>query len=139
MLADKISPKNSWLRLPYPVHRAGMFEISGTVKKIFDEQTFGSGFNKREFVLTIESGKFPQDIKFECVKDKVALVAALKPGAKAKVFFDLRGREWKENYYVNLNAWKIESVGGSPETQPVDEEAPLPEEPGQPVDEDVPF
>jgi hypothetical protein len=64
-----------------------MFEITGTVKKIFDEQTFGSGFNKREFVLTIESGKFPQDIKFECVKDKVALVAALKPGAKAKVFF----------------------------------------------------
>ncbi|MBC8041439.1 MAG: DUF3127 domain-containing protein, partial [Opitutaceae bacterium] len=41
-----------------------MFEITGTVKKVFEEQTFGSGFNKREFVLTIESGKFPQDIKF---------------------------------------------------------------------------
>lgn len=116
-----------------------MFEITGTVKKIFDEQTFGSGFNKREFVLTIESGKFPQDIKFECVKDKVALVAALKPGAKAKVFFDLRGREWKENYYVNLNAWKIESAGGGRDESPADDDAPLPEEPGQTVDEDVPF
>jgi len=116
-----------------------MFEITGTVKKIFDEQTFGSGFNKREFVLTIESGQFPQDIKFECIKDKVALVAALKPGAKAKIFFDLRGREWKESYYVNLNAWKIESVGASPDTPPGIEHAPLPEEPGQPVDEDVPF
>jgi hypothetical protein len=114
-----------------------MFEITGTVKKIFDEQTFGSGFNKREFVLTIESGKFPQDIKFECVKDKVALVAALKPDTKAKVFFDLRGREWMDSYFVNLNAWKIETLddasgAGAP---PADDGAPLPEEPG----EDEPF
>ena len=27
-----------------------MFEITGTLKLILDEQTFGSGFNKREFV-----------------------------------------------------------------------------------------
>ena len=48
-----------------------MFDITGTVKKIFDEQTFGSGFNKREFVITVPDGRFPQDIKFETVKDKV--------------------------------------------------------------------
>lgn len=114
-----------------------MFEIAGTIKKVFPEQTFGSGFNKREFVLTVESGRFPQDIKFECVKDKVALVASLKPGDKVKVSFDLRGREWKENYYVNLNAWKItaEGAAGAP---PADDGAPLPEEPGETVD-DVPF
>jgi single-strand DNA-binding protein len=117
-----------------------MFEITGTVKKVFEEQTFGSGFNKREFVLTTEAGKFPQDIKFECVKDKVTLVATLKPGAKAKVFFDLRGREWKESYFVNLNCWKIEVVGGAAADAPADDDgAPLPEEPGASVDEDVPF
>lgn len=116
-----------------------MFEIAGTIKKIFDEQTFGSGFNKREFVLTIESGRFPQDIKFECVKDKVDLVSKLRPGAKVKVSFDLRGREWKENYYVNLNAWKITADSGAPAGADEDG-APLPEEPGQSVpDEDVPF
>lgn len=115
-----------------------MFEIAGTIKKVFEEQTFGSGFNKREFVLTIASGRFPQDIKFECVKDKVTLVAALKPGDKVKVSFDLRGREWKENYYVNLNAWKIVPEGA---VAPADDAgAPLPEEPGEAVaDEDVPF
>ena len=94
-----------------------MFEISGTIKKIFEEQTFGSGFNKREFVLTVPDGRFPQDIKFETVKDKTSLLNPLKEGDKIKVFFDLRGREWKENYYVNLNAWKIESQadgGGAP-------------------------
>lgn len=121
---------------------AAMFEISGTVKKIFEEQTFGSGFNKREFVLTVEDGRFPQDLKFECVKDKVALVAALKEGDKAKVFFDLRGREWKENYYVNLNAWKIETLDGAvtptgaDDPNIIDEHAPLSE---PDMDEDVPF
>lgn len=118
-----------------------MFEVTGTIKKIFDEQTFGSGFSKREFVLTLEDGRFPQDIKFECVKDKVALLAKAKPGAKAKVSFDLRGREWKDNYYVNLNAWKLELLGGESGGAPVPEEddAPLPEHPGETVDEDVPF
>ena len=136
-----------------------MFEISGTIKKVFDEQTFGSGFNKREFVLTIESGRFPQDIKFECVKEKVELVAGLQPGAKVKVFFDLRGREWKESYFVNLNAWKIEAEGAGDSSAPAprakgapvakgrkaapavdDDGAPLPSEPGDTVqDEDVPF
>lgn len=90
-----------------------MFEISGTIKKIFDEQTFGSGFNKREFVLTVPDGRFPQDIKFETVKDKTSLLNPLKVGDEIKVSFDIRGREWKENYYVNLNAWKIESAGAS--------------------------
>jgi hypothetical protein len=120
-----------------------MFEITGTLKKVFEEQTFGSGFNKREFVLTIESGRFPQDIKFECVKDKVGLLAGLQPGAKLKVSFDLRGREWKESYFVNLNAWKIEALGGSKDGKdsPTDYDgAPLSEPPGETVqDEDVPF
>lgn len=116
-----------------------MFEISGTIKKIFDEQTFGSGFNKREFVLTTEADRYPQDLKFECVKDKVTLVAALKPGDKAKVFFDVRGREWKENYYVNLAAWKIETLGGD---GPPETDAPHPadlEAGGQVFEEEPPF
>lgn len=117
-----------------------MFEITGTIKKIFDEQTFGSGFNKREFVLTIESGRFPQDIKFECVKDKVGLLAELKPGATVKVSFDLRGREWKENYYVNLNAWKIEPAGAGGDTPAAEDDGPpLSEPPGETVNDDVPF
>ncbi|MEZ5413311.1 MAG: DUF3127 domain-containing protein [Opitutaceae bacterium] len=116
-----------------------MFEISGTIKVVFDEQTFGSGFNKREFVLTIEDGRFPQDVKFECVKDKVALVAGLNPGDKAKVFFDLRGREWKGNYYVNLNAWKLEKLEGSTAAPPPEDDGPLPTEPGEPVDDEAPF
>lgn len=85
------------------------FELSGTVKEIFDEQTFASGFNKREFVVTTETDKFPQDIKFECLKDKVELVNKLKKGDQVKVTFDINGREWNGKYYVNLAAWRVES------------------------------
>ena len=96
-----------------------MFDISGTIKKIFEEQTFGSGFNKREFVITTTADRYPQDIKFELVKDKVSLLEPLKEGDKIKVFFDIRGREWKESYFVNLNAWKIEGAGsgGAPASE----------------------
>jgi hypothetical protein len=132
--------KWDWPSPAQPFHSRLMFEITGTVKKVFEEQTFGSGFNKREFVLTIESGRFPQDIKFECVKDKVALLSEVKPGDKLKVFFDLRGREWKESYFVNLNAWRLESVGAAGAPAATDDDgAPLSEPEGETIPGDEPF
>jgi len=118
-----------------------MFDISGTVKKIFEEQTFGSGFNKREFVLTVPDGRFPQDLKFETVKDKTSLVESLKEGDEVKVFFDIRGREWKESYFVNLNAWKIEAKSPSDDGDPSGDGPPLrePDGPVDPSDEEPPF
>ena len=34
-----------------------------------------------------------------------------KVGDSVKVSFDLRGREYQDRYFVNLNAWKIEGTG----------------------------
>ncbi len=87
------------------------FELEGTIKQLFDTQTFASGFSKREFVVEVPDGRFPQMIKFECVKDKIAMLDGLKPGDEVTVSFDIRGSEYKERFYVNLNAWKI-SKGG---------------------------
>ena len=97
-----------------------MHQLSGTVKEIFEEQTFGSGFNKREFVITDEAEKYPQDIKFECVKENVELVNKLNKGDRIKVTFDIRGREWQGKYLVNLAAWKIEQIeqGGNDNNEP---------------------
>lgn len=112
-----------------------MYELSGNVKAIFDEQTFGSGFNKREFVVTTEADKYPQDIKFECVKDKVELVSKLKTGDKVKVYFDLKGREWQGKYFVNLNAWKIDYGAAEPASS-----EPPPFDPADEIlDEEPPF
>ena len=62
-----------------------MFELSGTVKQIFEEKTFGSGFNVREFGVTTEADKYPQDICLQCVKEKIEMVNQLKEGEKVKV------------------------------------------------------
>ena len=50
-----------------------MYELTGTVKVILEEKTFGSGFNVREFVVTTDADKYPQDICLQCVKDKVEI------------------------------------------------------------------
>jgi len=114
-----------------------MHELSGTVKVIFEEQIFASGFNKREFVVTDDADKYPQDIKFEAVKEHVEKVNALNVGDKVKVTFDLRGNEFNAKYYVNLAAWKIETLAAAPTgaaaTPPAFDPA------DDALDEDVPF
>ncbi len=120
-------------RLCFP--EAMSYELSGTVKEIFDEQTFASGFNKREFVVTNEADKFPQDIKFECLKDKVELVNKLKKGDSVKVSFDINGREWNGKYFVNLVAWRIESGAASA----ADDEPPPFDPADEILDEEPPF
>jgi hypothetical protein len=89
------------------------FEIEGKLKVVADIQTFNSGFTKREFVVEVEDGNYPQMIKFECVKEKTALTDGMEIDDSVKVTFDIRGNEFKERYYVNLNAWKLEKLGAS--------------------------
>jgi hypothetical protein len=91
---------------------ATSFELEGTVRHILDLQTFASGFSKREFVVEVEDGKFPQMIKFECLKDKAALLDKVAVGDEVKVNFDIRGNEFKDRFFVNLAAWKITPASG---------------------------
>ena len=90
------------------------FEIEGKLKVIEDVQTFGSGFTKREFVVEVEDGNYPQMVKFECVKDRTSLTDGMQVDDTVKVTFDIRGNEYEERFYVNLNAWKLEKLGGAP-------------------------
>lgn len=111
------------------------FELSGTVKVVMDTVKFDSGFTKREFVVTTPDDRFPQHIKFECVKDKCALLDGIKPGQRVTVLFDIRGNEFKGKYFVSLSAWKIEPIAkggadGEAEEEPAFEEEALPEEAG---------
>ena len=90
------------------------YEMTGAVKVVMDEVTFPSGFNKREFVVTTEEDRYPQDIKFECVKEKTAMLADVTAGQRVKVTFDIRGNEYNERYFVNLSAWRLEPAGAAP-------------------------
>ena len=89
-----------------------MYEASGTIKLINETQTFPSGFSKREFVITTEHDKYPQDLKFEVVKDRCDMLDQFEVGQKVQLNFDIRGNEYKDRYYVNLSCWKIQAAEG---------------------------
>jgi single-strand DNA-binding protein len=123
------------------------YDLVGKVKVILDEQTFDSGFNKREFVVTTDE-KYPQDIKFECVKDKCSLLDAYSVGQNVKVSFNMRGNEFKERYYVNLTCWKIDAADEGAVQAPAAASAPATserppidqyQEPSDNVDDVLPF
>lgn len=90
------------------------YEMTGAVKVVLDEVTFPSGFNKREFVVTTEEDRYPQDIKFECVKEKTAMLSDVTVGQRVKVTFDIRGNEYNDRYFVNLSAWRLEPADAAP-------------------------
>lgn len=99
------------------IHRRRIFksmayELTGKIKRIFERQDFPSGFYKQEFVVTTAE-RFPQDIKLDCLKEKVDMLQGLKEGDSVKVSFDVRGREWNDRFYVDLSAWKIEAGEGA--------------------------
>ena len=87
------------------------YELTGKIKLIQDEQTFASGFSKREMVVTVDDGGYPQDINLEFVKEKAKLLDALQPGQEVTVTFDIRGREYNGRYFNNLQGWKVTSEG----------------------------
>ena len=66
------------------------FELEGTLKVIMEQQTFQSGFRKREFVVTEEDDRYPQDIKLTMVQNNCALLDSFKPGDRVRVTFSLR-------------------------------------------------
>jgi single-strand DNA-binding protein len=87
------------------------YELSGSIKLIQEAKTFDSGFTKREMVVIVEDGKYPQEINIEFVQDKVNLLDTLQVGQNVTVTFDIRGREYNGRYFNNLQGWKIALVG----------------------------
>ncbi|MFT5705910.1 MAG: single-strand DNA-binding protein [Oceanospirillaceae bacterium] len=114
------------------------YELTGKVKLIQDPQSFNSGFTKREMVITVEEGKYPQDINVEFVQDKVSLLDAVQVGEQVTVTFDIRGREYNGRYFNNLVGWKVQS-GSTSAADPYDQ-TPM-YDTGAPTDYDdeVPF
>lgn len=121
-------------------------DIEGSIKLISDTQTFGSGFQKREFVVTTKE-QYPQDVKFELTKDKIEMINAYNVGDQIKVHFNIRGNEYNGKYFVNLQAWRLEPAAGRPtnSTNAANdpfEDAGFPEEPtsnGAAESDDLPF
>jgi hypothetical protein len=97
------------------------FEIEGKLHKVFDTEQKTESFRAREFVIETMQGSYAQFIKFQLTQDRCDMIDQYTVGQQIKVFFDLRGRQWQDKFFTNLQAWRIEGVG---ETQP----APMPDQ-----------
>ena len=110
------------------------FEICGSIKAVLEAKTFPSGFVKREFVVVTEDD-YPQTILFECIKQQCALLDRVAVNDRVRVAFRLRGREYKERFFVNLEAVSVEKMGADGSSMTMEEEpAPLPAD-----DDPMPF
>jgi hypothetical protein len=108
------------------------YEMMGSVKVIFEPQTFPSGFSKREFVITMDDD-YPQDVKFACIKEKCSLLDSVVVGERIKVTFRIKGNLFKERYFVDLQAFRIDKMDVDGSSVSYDESAPVPS------DEPMPF
>jgi len=99
-------------------------ELTGTIKKISDLQTFASGFQKKEVVLLTEE-QYPQPINVEFTADKVDLLNAYKVGDKVKIHINIRGREWTSpqgevKYFNSIIGWRMEKEAAADFNEPTE-------------------
>jgi len=115
------------------------YELTGKIKLIQEQQSFASGFTKREVVVTVEDGNYPQDINLEFLKEKAELLDKLSVDQTVKVSFDIRGREYNGRYFNNLVGWRIEAAeaGNKEDAPPLSDDniPPMPDE----MEDDIPF
>ncbi len=92
------------------------YEAVGTLHFLTETQQVKDTFRKREFVLEIQDGNYPQHIKFQVTQDRCAILDSYKVGQQLKVMFNLRGRPFQNKdgqtlYFTNLEAWRVEAAG----------------------------
>lgn len=112
------------------------YKLTGTVVRIGDTETISDKFKKRELVVEVKDGEYPQFISLQTVNAKCDILDAIGSGEQVEVSFNLKGREWTSpqgevKYFNTLEAWRVESVNTNSQE---------PEQRPAPVDEDdVPF
>ena len=107
------------------------FRTSGKLIKAFDVIQISEKFKKREFVIEIADGKYPQLVSFQLTGDKCALLDSIEDGETVDIEFNLRGREWTSpkgevRYFNTLDAWAVKCQGGNGQRS-----EPKREQPGQ--------
>lgn len=81
----------------------------GTVLSKLPFKQVSEKFKIQEFILKVGDEKYPQEVKFQLVNDKIDLLDFIQVNEQVEVTFELRGREYKGTHYVSLNALKVTS------------------------------
>ena len=80
--------------------------VKGAIKQINPIKFINDKFSVREFVITT-GDKYPQDIIFQTVNDKMDIIAPYGEGQVVEVYYNIRGRQVGDKYYNTLDAWKV--------------------------------
>lgn len=100
------------------------YEITGKLVAKFDIVQRTETFKTREFVIEktedINGRAITNYVKFQCVQDKTAMPDKYTIGDDVKVMFNIKGTKWtkdgKENFITNLDAWRMETMKLSADT-----------------------
>ena len=88
--------------------------IKGQIKAVKETIQVTDSFKKREFVITTNEDKYPQDILFQLSQDKVSLLDTIQVNELVEVEFNLRGRGFEKDgvtrYFNQLEAWKVSKI-----------------------------
>ena len=91
------------------------YEIQGYLYKKFDTVNKTDSFKVRDFVIKTE-GEYPQFVKIQLSQDKCQLIDEIHEGWKVKAFFNIKGNEWQDKFFITLAAWKVTVEGRTTST-----------------------
>jgi len=124
-------------------------EATGKLHAVFDTKHVSERFTKREFVLELADGKYPQTVLFQLTGDRCGQLDAFQVGDEVRLEFNLRGREWRSpqgevKYFNSLDVWRIQPArdaarGRRGEPRDVEPPPPRLDEPRPGDADDLPF
>jgi hypothetical protein len=92
----------------------------GVIHEISDIQVMSDKFQKREFVICIETNVNGNDYtdygKFQLTQSKVGLLDSWSKGDRVRVHYNIKGNSYidkkdgKTKFITNLDAWKLEGM-----------------------------
>ncbi|MEX0929357.1 MAG: DUF3127 domain-containing protein [Balneolales bacterium] len=89
-------------------------DLQGKVIKVLPEQS-GTGRNgpwrKQDFILETE-GKFPKKVCITMWGEKIDEFG-VKEGETLKAYINVESREFKDKWFTDVKAWKVEKNQGS--------------------------
>jgi hypothetical protein len=87
--------------------------FTGHITHIGEKQTGtkaqGGTWQSQEIVVVDESGQYPETGVFKFVGQNVSKIERFKVGQPVTVQYNLKGREYKGKWYMELTGWDIKN------------------------------
>ena len=95
-------------------------EFKGTVTWMGSARQISDKFKVRRIMVKELTGNYPQEIQFQAVNDRIAILDNIKVGDTVELAFNLRGnratnpdKNGDPQSFTNLEVWKISVSGPS--------------------------